>query len=374
MMYAGRKRMQEYTKKCWKNSATFTQHYLPDFIDAHPELTKEWNIVYDARGEFIEPHGGRTVELGTRGVRGYIAGWTPTTGRAVVRSREGGVAPAEPHPTHFVRCENCLRGPESYKFVLLVEKEGFADLLAHHRIADRYDLALAWTKGVSTTAARELVQALSERGVTILVLHDFDLAGLTILHTLRTNTRRFRFRVKPNVVDIGLRLDDVRRLGLDVEEKDGKEGKDGEEVTYKRKKDPRETLAALGATAEEQKVLVKGHNQERKLWEGRRVELNELTNQQWIENLEGKLAEHGVQKIVPAEAVLRSSFEEGCRTAIAAAELEKARREADRVAAAASLPIPENLAARVKEKQTANPLLSWNEALADVAREAMRRR
>src|SRR5262249_15697097 len=160
-------------------------------------------------------------------------------------------------------CDNCLHGPESYKFVLLVEKEGFADLLAHHRIADRYDLALAWTKGVSTTAARELVQALSERGVTILVLHAFDLAALTILHTRGTKPRRLRFRVKPNVVDIGLRLDDVRRLGLDVEEKDGKEGKDGEEVTYKRKKDPRETLAALGATAEEQKVLVKGYNSER---------------------------------------------------------------------------------------------------------------
>jgi hypothetical protein len=57
--------------------------------------------------------------------------------------------------------------------------------------------------------------------VTVLVLHDFDKSGLSILHTLRSNTRRYKYRKRPKVIDLGLSLKDVTALGLI-----------GERVTY----------------------------------------------------------------------------------------------------------------------------------------------
>src|SRR5262249_5730049 len=70
VMYAARPRVLELTGgKCWANSSYFTQHLLPKFVEAHPELTADWDVVYDARGRLIEPHTGRRIDLGTLEVR-----------------------------------------------------------------------------------------------------------------------------------------------------------------------------------------------------------------------------------------------------------------------------------------------------------------
>ena len=37
----------------------------------HPDQTAEWDVVYDARGHFAEPHTERLISLGTINVRGY---------------------------------------------------------------------------------------------------------------------------------------------------------------------------------------------------------------------------------------------------------------------------------------------------------------
>jgi DNA topoisomerase VI subunit A len=72
-------------------------------------------------------------------------------------------------------------GPQHrYRFALFIEKEGFNPLLAQARIAERYDLPVMSTKGMTVTAARQLAEALAVKGVTILVLHDFDKSGLDI--------------------------------------------------------------------------------------------------------------------------------------------------------------------------------------------------
>jgi len=42
---------------------------------------------------------------------------------------------------------------DRYRFVLMVEKAGFEELFEHAQIADRFDLALAWTKGMTTSPA-----------------------------------------------------------------------------------------------------------------------------------------------------------------------------------------------------------------------------
>jgi hypothetical protein len=344
VMYSARRQVLELTGgKCWSQSSYFTQTLLPRFIDAHPELTADWDVVYDDRGHLIEPHTNKRIGLGTLQVRDYIRGWTPRC-----PERPSGVTIPTRSPTH---------GPANrYRFALFVEKEGFHPVLERNRIADRYDVAIMSTKGMSTTAARELVNRLSQQGVTVLVLRDFDAAGFSIVHTLRTDSPRYRFRSKPNVIDIGLRLADVREWGLEPL---------AEPVAYRNaKKDPRERLRAAGATEEECDFLVS--RQEGAGWSGRRVELNTLTSPRFIEFLEKKFQEAGVAKVVPAGEDLASAY----RYAHAVARIKEAIRAAAQGADDGLPAMPEDLAAQLAQAIEGTDE-SWDEALLEIVR-AMR--
>ena len=72
---------------------------------------------------------------------------------------------------------------------------------------------------MSVTAARELIDETCCRyGIPLFVLHDFDISGFSIAQTLHTSNRRYTFRTQSGddfkVVDLGLWLADVERLGL----------------------------------------------------------------------------------------------------------------------------------------------------------------
>ena len=98
--------------------------------------------------------------------------------------------------------------------MLFIEKEGFQPLFERVRLAEHHDIAIMSTKGVSVTAARLLVDRMcSAHSIPLLVLHDFDVAGFTILDTLRRDTRRYQFESDFEVIDLGLRLADVRGIG-----------------------------------------------------------------------------------------------------------------------------------------------------------------
>src|SRR6516164_3818775 len=47
----------------------FSQTLLPDYIEEHG---KDWNVVYDARGHFLEPHTNRRIGCGTIEVGNYL--------------------------------------------------------------------------------------------------------------------------------------------------------------------------------------------------------------------------------------------------------------------------------------------------------------
>ena len=68
------------------------------------------------------------------------------------------------------------------------------------------------TKGMSTTAARLLLDRLAPRIDKVLVAHDFDVSGFSIFGTLGSDGRRYRFRNDVHIVDLGLRLSDVEAL------------------------------------------------------------------------------------------------------------------------------------------------------------------
>jgi len=214
IMYAARGTILELTGRQKLDDNYFTQTLLPDFQEDNPELTADWNVAYDARGHFVEPHTQREIGLGTIQVRDYL-GEEAEIGPAVSLSG------SQLYPTH---------GPlNRYKTILFVEKEGFKPLLEAAQIAERFDLGIMSTKGMSVTASRELLDELSasEHLEKVVILHDFDVYGFSIFGTLFNNTRRYKFKNKVTVVDSGLRLEDVEELGLDPEYNPRKLGRPG---------------------------------------------------------------------------------------------------------------------------------------------------
>ena len=117
--------------------------------------------------------------------------------------------------------------------------------------------------------------------MTILVVHDFDKSGLEILDKFTRNTRRYRYRVTPTVIDLGLRLDEARAMGLA-----------SEPVTYHSGVDPQESLRSCGADEAECAFLVQGQH-DRDHWYGDRIELNAMDSQQFLDWLERKLGTRG---------------------------------------------------------------------------------
>jgi hypothetical protein len=181
IMYAARPRILEFTDKDYLSDSYFTQTLLPNYINEHRHC-RNWDVVWDARGHFTEPHTEVEVGLGTLEIREYV-------GLCAVRRDAITVDTSELYPTS---------GPEHrYNTILFIEKEGFGPLFAAEHIAERYDLAIMSTKGMSVTAARELLDLLAKRGVEqVLVLHDFDISGFSIFGTLGTSGRRYAFRNK----------------------------------------------------------------------------------------------------------------------------------------------------------------------------------
>jgi hypothetical protein len=80
-MYAARPEILRLTGRDKLNDKYFTQVLLPDYVALHPEQCRNWDVVFDARGTFTEPHTGRTVPLGTIEVRARRIYGLPCAGR-----------------------------------------------------------------------------------------------------------------------------------------------------------------------------------------------------------------------------------------------------------------------------------------------------
>ena len=124
-------------------------------------------MVYDARGHFEEPHTNRCIGCGTIEVGNYL--------HAVKGPR---IIPAELSDANVD-----VIGPSGgFSGVLFCEKEGFNPLFKAVNLANRYDLMIISTKGVSVTAARRLIDDIcGDNDLPLFVLHDFDVAGFMTL-------------------------------------------------------------------------------------------------------------------------------------------------------------------------------------------------
>jgi hypothetical protein len=322
VMYAIRGKLQEITNRRLDDQY-FTQRLLPDYIS---ENNLPWNIAFDDRGHFTEPHTELAFGLGTINVRNYL--------RRIA---------AKPEPqfvdTKLADAIVKTLGPNGrFNSLLFIEKEGFDSLLSAVGIAQRYDIATMSSKGMSVTAARHLAEALCSRyGVKLLILHDFDRAGIIIKHTLHSSTRRYTFTSAFEVVDLGLRLDDVEEMELESEDPGGSNISD-------------ERLFDADATAEEIEFLKTG-----------RVELNAMPSDQFVAFLEDKLEEHGIAKIVPDAATLGKTYQmfaKGEKLKAAFKEAEKAIGSEKDAGA-----IPADIVKRVGDILDEHPKIPWHLAV-----------
>ena len=330
IMYAGRGEIQERTGERLDDKY-FTKTLLTDYLRDFPNQTADWDVVFDARGNFHEPHTGIVVPLGTIDVREYLGDVTKLRQQEKLR-----LSLSKLFPT---------KGPEHrYSAILFVEKEGFLPLFRATNLAARYDIAIMSTKGLSVTASRLLVDRLcGEYDIPLLVLHDFDKAGFSILATLSRNTPRYKFQNKIKAIDLGLRLEDVQANDLEVEE------------VYLGS-DPSANLRKNGATEEEIAFLC----------DGQRVELNAFASADLIAWIESKLNAHGIRKLVPAANVLEEAYRRAVQNEFIRHKMTKIEQAARKYAAAAK--VLKGLAGTVKAKLQVEPSLPWDRAVAEMVR------
>jgi hypothetical protein len=331
IMYRARPQILAMTGKHKFDDNYFTQKLLVWFMRDHPEETEDWDIIWDDRGHFTEPHTGRVIGLGTLPVREYIESF----------------AEPEIKPISIRGAHVATSGPEGrYSGILFCEKEGFEPIFEAAGLYERYDLAPMSTKGMSVTAARKLVEELcGKRGLPLFVLHDFDKSGFSIHETLISDTERYEFEhALENVIEIGLRLDDVARLGLQPERV---------VIADKEKPAARENLRANGATEEEIAFLIDGDQ---------RVELNAMSSGQMVALVEAAVAASGVGKVVPDADTLTETYVAFKRSAQAreALEAELERRSTEAVE------VPDDLDMQVRDWLDASDerrKLTWDAAV-----------
>jgi hypothetical protein len=328
VMYQARPFIQDAMGGQQLNDQYFCQQLLPDYIE---EYGVDWDITYDDRGHFTEPHTDHSIGLGTISVRQYLAG----------------IKAPEIEGASFAGAKIKTCGPDGcFGAVVFIEKEGFLPLFRAVHLAERFDLAIMSTKGMSVTAARSLIDDLCQNEVPLLVLHDFDKTGMSIAGTLTRDTRRYSFDNDIEVIDFGLRLEDVSELGLES----------SAEAVFDRgtRHAKLENLRLNGATKEEAEFLLK-----------QRVELNALPSDQLVAFIERKLTEHGIQKVVPHADLLRDAY----RLQVKSKRIEEIVAEAIEDFDDSDIASPDDLSSRVIVHLNEHPELRWDEAIAAIAEE-----
>jgi hypothetical protein len=205
-------------------------------------------------------------------------------------------------------------------------------------LANRHDLLIISTKGVSVTAARRLIdEVCGNNDLPLFVLHDFDVAGFMILGTLQRDTRRYQFSNTFEVIDLGLRREDI----------DGLE-REPAAATKVDKGIQRRQLAENGASAEEIAILM-----------CERVELNAMTSDGLVAMIEHKLEEYGLTKVIPDDDVLGEAYQAFHHSQELREIFEKAKSEYDE----ADIEVPSDLKERVRAILDEHDDLRWDDAI-----------
>ncbi|MBA7684872.1 hypothetical protein ES703_93285 [subsurface metagenome] len=326
--YAIRPLILKDVQKTRLNSNYFTQQLLKDYLEDH---SPDWKVVWDARGHFEEPHTGKKIGVGGIEVENYMRSW---------------IDGIPQDKFYVVDREIKTKGlANRFSSVLFIEKEGFNEILKDAEISKKYDMAIISTKGMLVKAACDLLSHM--QSITrIFALHDFDKSGFNILKTLKEGTR---MASGCEFIDLGFRLADI----------EGLPSEDVSEGTNYHK--AQRLLEECGATEEEIAFLIEGGDFS--YWEGKRVELNAMMSDEFIEWIKKKLEEHEVQKMIPGKEELKTAYRQACF----GQEIEKIIKE--KKEKADEYDMPDDLMEQVKEYLEKYPTKSWDSAVWNIAEE-----
>ena len=318
--YQARPKIMALTEDKELQYGYFSQTLLPDYIDEHGV---DWNVVYDARGHFMEPHTNRRIGCGTIEVGNYLHAL-----------KDPDIIAAE-----FADASVDIVGPSgNLAAVLFCEKEGFNPLFRAVDLANRYDLMIVSTKGVSVTAARRLIDNIcGDHDLPLFVLHDFDVAGFLILGTLQRDTRRYQFSSYVEVIDLGLRIADIAGL----EREPAAASRVNANIL-------RGQLAENGAAGSEIGILL-----------DERVELNAMTSDALIRMIEHKLQAYGLEKVLPDDDLLAETY----RAFHHSQELRKKFEQIKNESKDAEIEPPTNLQKQVRAVLNEHHDLRWDDAV-----------
>jgi hypothetical protein len=200
------------------------------------------------------------------------------------------------------------------------------------KLGKRYDLAIMSAKGMSTTAARVLADSLCGR-VPVLVLHDFDAAGIIIKDTLQNGSRRYERGI--DVIDLGLCYGDIDGLPA--------------EPNSSRISDER--LRRAGQSSDAVAFL-----------SDQRVELNAMTSRELVDFVERKLKQHGIGKVTPKGARLADAYQmfaASDRLSEAFDQLKEKLEAEDQE----EIKVPDDLEAQIEKLLKEKPDITWHRAV-----------
>jgi hypothetical protein len=236
-----------------------------------------------------------------------------------------------------------------YNKIVYIEKEGFSEALKAVQWPERHDCMLMSSKGFTTRAARDLVDKLAEDGepVTVFCVHDADAHGTMIYQTFQEATKARDAR-KIKIVNLGLEPWEAVEMGLEVETAPAA--------------DRRKAVAEYACN----------HPGDWEEWlQTQRVELNAMTTPQFIEWLDGKLADYN--KLVPPEEVIGAELDERVEAKVRVAIRERILREAgfeEQVAAAIATiekPNAAALADGIRGLFESEPESEWRDYIESIA-------
>jgi hypothetical protein len=285
------------------------------------------------QGTLREPHTGVEVPIGTLEIDAYLRK------KPVFGNNLGSEWFDDTFPT---------AGPKNrYKTILYIEKEGFEELFKAVALEERFDISVMSNKGMSVSASRKLLDELCGAGLVerVFTLHDFDISGFSIVGTLTESGRRYTFKSFIPMIDLGLRLDQIREMNLESEPVVNDDDWSKRATTLRRH----------GATREEIEFL-----------QTRRVELNAMTSRQLIDFIEAGLIANGVEKLISDNETLERQARRVMEHRLLEKAIEEVAKRIEDIVKVAELPA--DLRAQVEQALIDDPRQSWDEAVADIIR------
>jgi hypothetical protein len=304
---------------------------ITDYEDEHGDIP---GMYREPRGSITHPHRNETFTLGTLMVEEY-------------------------------------ERPEwLYNKLAYIEKEGANEALKDNGWLERHDCSVMSSKGYSTRAARDLIDKLAEHDepITVYAVTDADAYGTMIYQTMQEATKARKAR-KIKIVHLGLHPWEAIAMGLEVETVEVKQNKEGEE-----KRKPVADYIKAADESGEHGTAPNGDSWEEWL-QTHRVELNAMTTPQFIEWLDGKMAEVKDGKLIPPsevlEAELKARIEQKTRAAVTERILSEAGLDDQVEAAVAAIKTPRatTLVKGIKQLFKTAPERDWRAHIETVATE-----